>query len=500
MRCSASSRACATSSDRRRAGGLHRAARRARRRSRRRRRAPRSSIGCARCAPVVSAAGEPARAIEAAVAAIGDSELAALAPALATCQLWYCEAATSALSPAAQLGVLAAAVGAAHADRRRHVAAVARAAAAAARAARRRRAPRCATGCGWSRPRSRSARLRELLTGNASARAARHAVGAARASRPMPDAIVDRLRRQRRERRAGHAARHVRDALAGAVPSHAQVAVRPLRAAQGRLRSRRERGELPRDDERGALRQGAHARLRQAGPRSSRSARAAASCSTCSRQRFPDGRDHRRRSVARGGRRARGARARRRSSLARRARRGRGAARARRTTSTPSCSARSSTRSTRTRRRGSRWPRSSASIRAACAALAPGGRIVIRDGVMPPPRHAPHPVPRPRRARRRSTSTSRSSRAGAIRYRELAPIASSCPPPTRWSSSTRTRGARRRSRTRCASSTASCTYDDVRRRARRSGAAGARVVDIPPRRCAATCSRATATTSPARSS
>jgi len=60
------------------------------------------------------AAGEPIGAVEAAVAAIGDIELAALAPALATCQLWYCEAATSALSPAAQLGVLAAAVGAAH--------------------------------------------------------------------------------------------------------------------------------------------------------------------------------------------------------------------------------------------------------------------------------------------------------------------------------------------------------------------------------------------------
>ncbi|MDB4957606.1 MAG: hypothetical protein JWO36_5175 [Myxococcales bacterium] len=58
-------------------------------------------------------AGEPAAAVDAAVAAIGDQELAALAPALATCQLWYCEAATSALSPAAQLGVLAAAVGAA---------------------------------------------------------------------------------------------------------------------------------------------------------------------------------------------------------------------------------------------------------------------------------------------------------------------------------------------------------------------------------------------------
>ncbi len=58
-------------------------------------------------------AGEPAAAVTAAVAAIGDPELAALAPALATCQLWYCEAATSALSPAAQLAVIAAAVGAA---------------------------------------------------------------------------------------------------------------------------------------------------------------------------------------------------------------------------------------------------------------------------------------------------------------------------------------------------------------------------------------------------
>jgi SAM-dependent methyltransferase len=59
------------------------------------------------------AAGEPAAAIDTAVAAIGDAELAVLAPALATCQLWYCEAATSGLSPSAQLGVLAAAVGAA---------------------------------------------------------------------------------------------------------------------------------------------------------------------------------------------------------------------------------------------------------------------------------------------------------------------------------------------------------------------------------------------------
>jgi SAM-dependent methyltransferase len=59
------------------------------------------------------AAGEPAEAVDAAVAALGDLELAMLAPALATCQLWYCEAATSGLSPSAQLGVLATAVGAA---------------------------------------------------------------------------------------------------------------------------------------------------------------------------------------------------------------------------------------------------------------------------------------------------------------------------------------------------------------------------------------------------
>ncbi|MDB4961040.1 MAG: methyltransferase [Myxococcales bacterium] len=58
-------------------------------------------------------AGEPLAAVDAAVTALGDTELATLAPALATCQLWYCESATSGLSPAAQLGVLAAAVGAA---------------------------------------------------------------------------------------------------------------------------------------------------------------------------------------------------------------------------------------------------------------------------------------------------------------------------------------------------------------------------------------------------
>jgi SAM-dependent methyltransferase len=59
------------------------------------------------------AAGEPAAVVDAAVDAIDDDALAVLAPALATCQLWYCEAATSGLSPTAQLGVLAAAVGAA---------------------------------------------------------------------------------------------------------------------------------------------------------------------------------------------------------------------------------------------------------------------------------------------------------------------------------------------------------------------------------------------------
>ncbi|HEY5948352.1 MAG TPA: methyltransferase domain-containing protein, partial [Kofleriaceae bacterium] len=58
-------------------------------------------------------AGEPAAAVDAAVAALSDSELAVLGPALQTCQLWYCESATSGLSPAAQLRVLAASIGAA---------------------------------------------------------------------------------------------------------------------------------------------------------------------------------------------------------------------------------------------------------------------------------------------------------------------------------------------------------------------------------------------------
>jgi len=59
------------------------------------------------------AAGEPRAAISEAVAYIEDTELAALLPALATCQLWYCESATAGLAPIAQLKVLAAAVGAA---------------------------------------------------------------------------------------------------------------------------------------------------------------------------------------------------------------------------------------------------------------------------------------------------------------------------------------------------------------------------------------------------
>lgn len=57
-------------------------------------------------------AGEPATAVEAAVAALGDTEVAGFG-ALQTCQLWYCESATSGLSPAAQLGVIALAIGAA---------------------------------------------------------------------------------------------------------------------------------------------------------------------------------------------------------------------------------------------------------------------------------------------------------------------------------------------------------------------------------------------------
>jgi SAM-dependent methyltransferase len=58
-------------------------------------------------------AGEPAESVDAAVAGVGDEELAVLGPALQTCQLWYCESATSGLSPTAQLRVLAAVVGAA---------------------------------------------------------------------------------------------------------------------------------------------------------------------------------------------------------------------------------------------------------------------------------------------------------------------------------------------------------------------------------------------------
>lgn len=58
-------------------------------------------------------AGEPAAAVDAAVASLSDGELASLGPALQTCQLWYCESATSGLSPTAQLRLLSAAIGAA---------------------------------------------------------------------------------------------------------------------------------------------------------------------------------------------------------------------------------------------------------------------------------------------------------------------------------------------------------------------------------------------------
>ncbi|MCB9563338.1 MAG: methyltransferase domain-containing protein [Kofleriaceae bacterium] len=58
-------------------------------------------------------AGEPRDDVEAALAALDDATVVALAAALAACQLWYCEAATGALSPGGQLRVLAAACGAA---------------------------------------------------------------------------------------------------------------------------------------------------------------------------------------------------------------------------------------------------------------------------------------------------------------------------------------------------------------------------------------------------
>ncbi len=58
-------------------------------------------------------AGEPRAETEAAIAGLDDATVLALGRALAGCQLWYCEAATAALSPGAQLRVLAAAAGAA---------------------------------------------------------------------------------------------------------------------------------------------------------------------------------------------------------------------------------------------------------------------------------------------------------------------------------------------------------------------------------------------------
>ncbi|MEZ4368015.1 MAG: methyltransferase [Kofleriaceae bacterium] len=58
-------------------------------------------------------AGEPARAVDDAVAALAPATAATLTARLADAQLWYCEAATASLSPAAQLKVLAAAAGAA---------------------------------------------------------------------------------------------------------------------------------------------------------------------------------------------------------------------------------------------------------------------------------------------------------------------------------------------------------------------------------------------------
>ena len=60
-------------------------------------------------------AGEARADVDGAIAALGDDEAIALERALAACQLWYCEAATAQLAPAAQLAVLAAVCGAARA-------------------------------------------------------------------------------------------------------------------------------------------------------------------------------------------------------------------------------------------------------------------------------------------------------------------------------------------------------------------------------------------------
>ena len=118
-------------------------------------------------------AGEPAAAVDDAIAALTDADFAELAPALATCQLWYCEWATSGLSAAALVRVIAAAVGAARAagidSVRRGTRSCGRSSPGCTATAR-----RCAIDCDSSRPRSRRGRSRSCSRAPAaSARSAR---------------------------------------------------------------------------------------------------------------------------------------------------------------------------------------------------------------------------------------------------------------------------------------------------------------------------------------
>ena len=367
-------------------------------------------------------------------------------------------------------------------DRRRCHAAVARAAAPAGRAARRRRRGvryrlRLVEAALAQRP------LRELLAGDANL-GPLGTLSAKLASATDPDAIVHRLRRHRRERRARHAARPLRDALAGRVPQMLKALCDLYGLRKDELRSRRERGELPRVDERGAHRQGAHARLRAGPAASSRSGRAAASCSICSRRGFPTpeiiGVDLSREVVAALEARARAGNHR----WKRRARRGRGAARAGAASTVDTvvfCSILHEVYSYTERRPKFQLESVRDVVRAAWATLRPGGRIVIRDGVMPPPgtrriscvapdaRADVRPLRRAVRGPHDSLSRARARSRRAVDA------------PTRWSSSTRTRGARRASRTRCASSTASCRTTTTCARSSSGSAARASrsVVEIP---------------------
>ena len=447
-------------------------------------------------------AGEPAAAVEAAVAALGDTELAALAPALATCQLWYCEAATSGLSPAG------AARRARRGGRRRaHRSASTRRGRGTRSCGRSSRgspatSPACAIGCASSRPRSPSARSASCSPATRDARSARYAVGAARLATD-PDAIViDFVDTE--ESAALVTLLGLYETRSQVAFHHdAEVAVRPLRPAQGRVRSRRERGELPRVDERRAQRQGAHARLRASPARIVEIGPGGGVVLDLLEARFPERRDHRRRSVARGRRGARGARAAP-ATIA-------GASCSARPKQLPelvqpagrhaSCSARSSTRSTRTPTRARSRSRASRDvIRAAWAALRA---------------RRPHRDPRRRDAAAAARAASAFVAPDArptfdlyvaqfegrtIEYRELAPdrVELSAADAMEflytytWGPASFPYEVRELY--------GILPYDDYVARARRVVRASAHASSRFRRRCAATCSPAIATSSPARSS